>query len=216
MQTKPFVISIILLSVTLIMAVTIDSREAPIVVETNLENLPMRIGNYTATEDFFSQSVYDELNADKHVYRHYRPPDGPVIDLYIGYYGTAKGGRTPHNPYACLPGAGWGIEKNENILIDTSYKKGREAINAVTTRKGDIYRVMLHWYQSGGTKVLSSGFEQNIQRFISRVVHNRNDGAFIQISTNTDKENLEAAKARLISFAEQIFLLIPEYWPVER
>jgi hypothetical protein len=75
---------------------------------------------------------------------------------------------------------------------------------------------MLHWYQAAGTKVLSSGFEQNVHRFFSRVFHNRNDGAYIQISTNTERENMEAVKTGLKSFAEQIFPIIPKYWPVEK
>jgi EpsI family protein len=208
--------TLLFFAATLAAAVAIDSREVPSVVETNLENIPMKIGKYSAVRDFFPQSVYDELDADRHVYRHYHPPSGPVIDLYIGYYGTAKGGRTPHNPYACLPGAGWGIVNRENVNIAPGFKPGTETVKLVTTRKGDIYKVMLHWYQAAGTRVLSSGLEQNVHRFLSRVLYNRNDGAYIQISTNTDLGNIEAARTRLKAFAEKMFPLLPEYWPVEK
>jgi EpsI family protein len=82
----------------------------------------MEIAGFKATEDSFSDAVYKELNADMHVYRHYRSDDGRQVDLYIGYYGTAKGGRTPHNPYGCLPGAGWGIVEDQRIdLIVDNY-----------------------------------------------------------------------------------------------
>ena len=71
MSNKTFFFSLLILCLSLIAVLGIESRGTPVVVETNLENLPMQIGSYTGTKDAFSQSVYDELNADKHVYRHY-------------------------------------------------------------------------------------------------------------------------------------------------
>ena len=55
-------------------------------------------------------------------------------------------------------------------------------------KKGDNYNVVLHWYQAGGDKVLASGIQQNLQRFIGLIRDNRNDGAFVRISMIT-KEN---------------------------
>jgi hypothetical protein len=107
MSKKAFFISFVILLAAITSIFLISRRGEPVVVKTNLENLPMEIAGYKATDVFFSKAVYDELNADKHVYRHYRSSDGQQVDLYIGYYGTAKGGRTGHNPYACLPSSGW-------------------------------------------------------------------------------------------------------------
>lgn len=164
---------------------------------------------------FSPDSIYKELNADKHVYRHYRDDDGKQIDLYIGYYGTAKGGRTGHNPYACLPGAGWGIiEANQGSLKTNNYPNG-VPINYVLARKGETYESVLHWYQSAGDKVLSTGIQQNIQRFVGRVFYNRNDGAFVRVSVFTNQKGLEEANLLAKSFAEKILHLLPDYWPVE-
>lgn len=101
-SNKTFIISIAVLLLTIAAAASIASRGKLAVIEINLDKIPIEIAGFSGTEDFFSQAVYDELNADKHVYRHYRSKDGRQVDLYIGYYGTAKGGRTPHNPYACV------------------------------------------------------------------------------------------------------------------
>ena len=117
MSTKSFTISLIILLATIASVAAIASRGETVVVATNLENLPMEIAGFKATEDFFPDSVYKELDADKHVYRHYRSEDGRQVDLYVGYYGTAKGGRTGHNPYACLPGAGWGIVEARKVQL---------------------------------------------------------------------------------------------------
>jgi len=215
MSNKSFIGSGLFLIIALLAMVQINSRGVPEVLETNLENLPMQIGAYKAVKDHFTQSVYDELNADKNVYRHYYNPDGQVIDLYIGYYGTAKGGRTGHNPYACLPAAGWGIVKDNTMQIYNAYKEANEDVNYTIARKGELFNVMLYWYQSDGTKVLGSGIEQNLHRFFTMVMQNRNDGAFVRISALTQPDRTGKTIQELKRFSEQLLLLLPEYWPEE-
>lgn len=216
MKNKPFFISLAIFLLSVGMIAVIANRGEPVVVKTNLENLPMEIAGFKATEDFFSDSVYKELNADRHVYRHYQNADGNMVDLYIGYYGTAKGGRTGHNPYACLPGAGWGIEVTKFARITTKVFKDGVKVNYVLARKGEIYETVLHWYQSAGTKVLSTGIHQNIERFIGRVFNNRNDGSFVRISVRSDQRGLKGADSLARLFAANILDLLPQYWPVEK
>jgi EpsI family protein len=216
MSHKSFVVSLTILLVTIAIVVLISQRGEPVVVKTNLENLPMEIAGYRATEDFFPDSVYKELNADRHVYRHYRNNDGKQVDLYIGYYGTAKGGRTAHNPYGCLPGAGWGIVDSKLVRLKTSYYAEGVTINYILAKKGETYETVLHWYQSAGDKVLSTGIQQNIERFIGRVFYNRNDGAFVRVSVFGKEENLQEANLLAKSFAGKVLNLLPGYWPLEK
>ncbi len=211
---KPYAISITLLAATLLAVILVGKRGMPVVVNTNLENIPMQIGAYQGTEKRFPDSVYAALNADHYVYRQYLNPNGTRVNLYIGYYGTAKGGRTGHNPYACLPSAGWGIIKTGTVSLDTG--RGRAAVNYIVAQKGDVYENVLHWYQSDKIHVLSNGIEQNIQRFIGRIAHNRNDGAFIRISMLTPKDKLAQAKEDMRFFAEKLLIILPDYWPEEK
>lgn len=197
------------------MVILISWRGEPQVVRTNLENLPMVINGYEGKESFFPDSVYKELNADKHVYRRYRNGAGEQIDLYIGYYGTAKGGRTGHNPYACLPGAGWGIIESYKVRLMPEGHKGGIDVNYILARKGETYEVLLHWYQTAGDKVLSSGIQQNIQRFLGRIFYNRNDGAFIRVSVFSRDRSIEESKLLVKSFSEKVLDLLPHYWPIE-
>lgn len=216
MSTKSFSISLITFLVTIATIALISTRGEPVVVKTNLENLPMEIEGYIAKEDFFPDSVYKELNADKHVYRHYRNSDGKEIDLYIGYYGTSKGGRTGHNPYACLPGAGWGIVESRQVTLKAIRYPEGVRVNYILARKGEKFETVLHWYQSSGTKVLSTGIQQNIQRFIGRVFYNRNDGAFVRVSVFGNEKDLDEANYLVNLFASKILDLLPDYWPLEQ
>lgn len=209
-----FIGSTLILVTALALSFQVTLRPKPVVVKTNLEMLPMEIAGYLATEDTFDQNVYRELNADKHVYRHYRDRDGNQVDLYIGYYGTAKGGRTGHNPYACLPGAGWAVVENKKVEVTPSYYRQPTAVNYVLAKKDGNMTLMLHWYQSSGARVLATGLQQNVQRFMGRVFHNRNDGAFVRVSAITiDQE--AATKQRLVAFASNVLELLPSYWPNE-
>lgn len=191
-------------------------RPVPVVVQTNLEKLPMEISDYNATEDSFPEAVYKELNADKHVYRHYKAENGDQIDVYIGYYGTAKGGRTGHNPYACLPGSGAAIVDTDVVRLKQTATGKSIPVNYILSRKDNTSTVMLHWYQTAGKTVVSTGLKQNVERFKGRILHNRNDGAFIQITTNSADGDVQKSRQMLEQFAETFLNLLPGYWPIEK
>lgn len=216
MLDKPFYISLIILLATITFVFLISRRGEPVVIATNLENIPMLIAGFNATEDLFPESVYKELNADLHVYRHYRSDDDRRVDLYIGYYGTAKGGRTGHNPYACLPGAGWAIINSHKVRIIGKYYPNGVDVNYILTRKGANYEIILHWYQSAGSKVLATGIQMNIQRFIGRIFNNRNDGAFVRVSVFSLDGNIREAESLVKFFAQEVLDILPEYWAVEK
>lgn len=216
MSNRSFIFSIIILFATGVAVIIITNRGKPSVVSTNLEKIPMSIAGYIAVEDFLSKKVYKELNADKHVYRHYFSPAGQKIDLYIGYYGTAKGGRTPHNPYGCLPSQGWAIMDTGKFFVRTIYAPDGVYINYIISKNNDLYKYVVHWYQSAATKVLDSGLKQNIQRFRGSIFYNRNDGAYIQISKTTINTNIENEKKLILFFAKHVLNLLPNYWPDER
>ncbi|BCA79493.1 exosortase C-terminal domain/associated protein EpsI [Desulfuromonas sp. AOP6] len=213
-NNKAFFFALFLLLLTLGLTIWQGQRGKPAVLQTRLETLPKDLAGYLGRDNRFPDSVYRELNADLHVYRHYLGTNGQV-DLYIGYYGTAKGGRTGHNPYACLPGAGWAIVESSAIQVPTSYRPEGVTLNYVVAHKDGVNNVLLHWYQSDGTKVLANGFQQNIQRFVGRILHNRNDGAYVQVSAFTTGDEVASTRLKLENFAREVLNLLPEYWPVE-
>lgn len=216
-HSTPFIASIVFFLCAIIGVAALASRGVPAVVATNLENLPRKVGAYVGTEDYFDEAVYQELNADRHVYRHYQSARGVILDLYIGYYGTAKGGRTPHNPYGCFPGSGWAIVKEEPVELQVGPPYDETVkVNYILSRKGMLYNSVLHWYQSEKTTILENGLAQNIHRFIGRILKNRNDGAFVRVSTLSSEKGLTKARRDLEDFAVRVLSLLPSYWPEER
>lgn len=214
-DTRSYLLTLVMLLLAASLVLVLSQRGEPEVLQTNLEHLPMQIAGYQGREDRFSEEVYRELNADQHVYRHYRDAGAQLVDLYVGYYGTAKGGRSSHNPYACLPGSGWAIVERGQLQLPASYAPGGVMLNYVVASKDGLSNVLLHWYQAAGTKVLTSGWQQNLQRFTGRVLHNRNDGAYVQVSSLAEEAQIEPTRERIKEFARQVLELLPAYWPVE-
>jgi EpsI family protein len=215
MANKHFYAALFTLVLTAGLILTVANRGVPRVLHTNLQNLPMEIAGYQGREDSFAPGVYDVLQADLHVYRQYRSPAGESLSLYIGYYGTARGGRTGHNPYACLPGAGWGIVETGTVEVYPSYYPRGVMVNYVVAGKDGVNNVMLHWYQTAGDRVLATGLQQNIQRFKGRVLHNRNDGAYVQVNALAQEPGIPGTKDMVIGFGREVLELLPAYWPEE-
>lgn len=215
-SNKTYGICLVSLLATLMITGLLSLRPTPVIARTNLEYLPMEIGGYRGTDDTFPESVNRELNADKQLYRHYRSSDGSQLDLYIGYYGTAKGGRTGHNPYACLPSAGWAIVDSRKVKIPRASPSSDAEVNYVLARRNGINTVMVHWYQTAGATVMATGFLQNIERFWGRLLRNRNDGAFIQITTQVPDEQVVESWSKVRNFAGLVVQLLPGYWPLEK
>lgn len=213
---RTFLVALFTLGIALAAVAAISLRGEPVVVSDNLGKLPMSIAGFAGRNDHFPASVYQALNADKNLYRHYVSAAGRKVDLYIGYYGTAKGGRSEHNPHGCLPGAGWAIlQSNKATLHPADAPRGVQ-VNYILARKEGIYTVMYYWYQSLGTRVISSGIAQNLHRFIGRIFYNRDDGAFVQVTAMVNEPGIDRAKTASKQFAARVVALLPHYWPQEK
>ena len=232
MKNFHFITSVTLLLLTIAAIFGIAGRGMPVVIHKNLDQFPEELMNMFAYEIPMSQRIVDELRSDVYIFRKYVPKlqstknfshgssligvNPAPITLYIGYYGTAKGGRTPHNPYACFPSSGWGIVRTNTVIVwPEGYTKPVQ-LSYLLIQQGNVFKTVLHWYQSAGNKVLESGFDQNIQRFIGRVFYNRNDGAFIRVTVDTDSKGMGLGEELTTRFAKKVLTLLPQYWPEEK
>jgi len=213
MKIKKHYFSTIILSFFLILKTFIPSAKV-IVSQKNLDKFPINIDNYTGIDIPLEESIYKELNPDIYIFRRYIPKskDFPIILLYISYYGTAKGGRTGHNPQACYPSAGWAILNLKKVKFFISGKK--ISINEMLIQKDEEKRIVLYWYQSGN-KVLDTGIKQNLHRFFSRIFKNRDDGAFVRISASMNG-NPQSILSHVYLFTKRVLTLLPYYWPQEK
>lgn len=217
MHYKTFLISCLCIMTAFVLVKMIPSGQNVEVIEKKLDKLPYRIGNYTGVDMKLEDGVVKELDTDVYIFRRYLKEQDEEITLYIGYYGTRKGGRTGHVPEACYPAVGWGILDESRVKVPVLFdgKDRMITINSLKVKKGNTTGLVYHWYQSSGDKVLSSGVAQNLQRFKTKILYNRDDGAFIRVSAPVT-QSLSYTKNGLDSFIKKLYPLIVKYWPEEK
>jgi len=213
LKDRAFYVSAVLLGTTSLAVLHFASQPQLKVTDVRLDNLPMQVESLAGTELHFEESVYAVLNADGNLLRNYASPEGEAVNLYIGYYGTAKGGRATHLPQYCFTGQGWSIEKWDVISLDSGM--GRVRVNRMIVKKGESRQLVYFWFQSEG-KVMATGWEQNWYKFTHRLENSRNDGAFIRVSLGLAPGKDSAAEERAMRFSQLVMPLVTRYWPVEQ
>ncbi|MFC1809289.1 exosortase C-terminal domain/associated protein EpsI [Candidatus Omnitrophota bacterium] len=215
MNNRNFIIAIVILVIALISVhALIYVRGEYAVVEKGFYKLPMQIGEWKAESFEYDQRVYDVLNAQEHLSRNYFLPNGTKLGLYIGYYSTKRGGHPEHIPAGCYTGAGFGIESNESLVINSASGERTITVNNFYAKKGEIGEQVLFWLHNYRGVDMNTGLKQNIEKMKNKLLNRRNDGAFIRINSKVS-ENREEVLAHQKEFVAQLIDLLPDCWPVE-
>jgi EpsI family protein len=176
-----------------------------------LATLPIRIDVYDGRDIPLESTVESVLHADFNLQRAYYGA-GSLVWLYVGYYGTARGGRPEHTPRGCYTGAGWGIESARTLRVDPD---GDLRVNEYLVERDGERRLVHFWYRSVQRTGMLGGWDQNVDRFVGRLTEGRADGALIRISTPLSGEDEVSARGRLLGFASALDPLLAERWPTE-
>ncbi len=176
-----------------------------------LSSLPPRVAQWRAVDVPMAPSVERILRADFHVQRTYVRTGAAPIWLYIGYYGTERGGRPEHTPRNCYVSADWGIEQARVVEIDGALRVNEYLIE----RRGE-QRLVQFWYRSHRRSGLLGGFDQSLDRLLGRLLHDRADGALVRVSMPVDEESLPLARRQLLRFSASLDGLLEQHWPLER
>ncbi|MFT5696033.1 MAG: EpsI family protein [Myxococcota bacterium] len=186
----------------------------PLEVEAeSLDEIPIKIGNWQGEDIEVETGVAEMLDADFNVQRAYVHPVGGLIWLYVGYYGTERGGRPEHTPWSCYPSNGWNIVSQ--AVVDFGEDGDFRANEIVVERDGEL-RLVHFWYQSYRKNGMLGDFDQAVERVRNRVVDGRADGSLVRLSTPLDGPDSDSgARLRLKQFGQQLAPLLREHWPVE-
>ena len=184
------------------------------VESSKLATLPSEIGDWRGSPVPLEGNVESVLRADANVQRIYENPrTGEHVWLYVGYYGTARGGRPEHTPRGCYTGAGWAIVASQVLSLphDEAFR-----VNEFHVAAGGEERLVHFWYRSHRRTGMVGGLDQNIDRLTGRLLAGRADGALIRLSTILGEDgDLVAARSRLQGLAVTIDEELAVRWPDE-
>jgi EpsI family protein len=185
------------------------------VESSKLATLPTEIDGWHGSPIPLEENVESVLRADANAQRIYENPEtGEFLWLYVGYYGTARGGRPEHTPRGCYTGAGWAIVGSQILTMahDETFR-----VNEFHVASEGVERLVHFWYRSYRRTGMVGGLDQNLDRLTGRLLEGRADGALIRLSTILPADgDLVAARSRLQSFAAVIDEQIAARWPDER
>jgi EpsI family protein len=191
-------------------------RPALAVDTTPLSGLPLRVGSWQGAEEPVQGGVEEMLAADFNLQRSYLHPVGGIVWLYVGYYGTERGGRPEHTPWACYPSNGWAVLDPAEVLVDAATQR---RANEIVVEKDGERRLVHFWYRSSRRSGMLGGFDQAVERVLGRILTGRADGSLVRLSAPLDASvggaDREQARSRLISFGQLLVPLLSEHWPSE-
>jgi EpsI family protein len=183
----------------------VDSRE--------LARFPSQVDSWSSIEIPLEAAVASMLQADLNLQRTYVHPLGDVIWLYVGYYGTSRGGRPEHLPQTCYRAHGWTIAAQRAVEIDP--RLGLRANEYVVERDGRVHLVHF-WYRSHRETGILSMLGLTVDHLFGRFLGRRADGALVRISTRLGSpEGLVAARGKLAGFGAALDALLADRWPTE-
>lgn len=176
---------------------------------TKLADLPTSMGDWESVDIPMLDNVESLLRADFNLQRTYHDDLGKTVWLYVGYYGTERGGKPEHRPGVCYAAHGWNIEMSQPRKLTNT-----PATEYVVEKNGER-RLVLFWFRSSrGNSTLDTPHVA-WDHFLNRVQHGRADGSLVRLSTPLRVGHEVDARSRLFFFAEHLNDELKSRWPVE-
>lgn len=178
---------------------------------SSLAGIPLQLGEFRGREVPLEETVESMLAADFNLQRDYRHPFGDLVSLYVGYYGTERGGTPEHTPRVCYGSHGWEVVRTEEIERTPG---GPNAQEYLVYQRGQ--HLLVHfWYRSYRAPTLASVSALRVDHVLGRWSDGRGDGALIRLSTPLFDGDLLAARSRLLVFGQLLEKEIGPRWPHE-
>ena len=203
----PVVASAVVLGAGVVMAFSIQSREAKIPEREPFTTFPLVFGDWSGRDGLIDdESVLESLAADDYFLAEYRNrADGSSVGLWIAYYEEQRQGRAVHSPRACLPGGGWQIQEfGQHTLADVGPAGEDYTINRSVIGKGDARQLVYYWFVERG-RVQTNEYAVKWQIFWDALTMNRTEGALVRVTTFVpDVALIPEADARLEQFVRAL------------
>lgn len=188
-------------------------RPEPRLDVQQLAGLPPVLNGWHAVDLEMDQAVARMLRADANLQRAYVHPLGYVVFVYIGYYGTARGGTPEHTPDICYPAQGWRIRGAEEVVLGG--RRARLRVREFVVEQEGQMRLVHFWYRTRTSTGITSTWALRWHHFWTRLHADRADGALVRLSTPFEQGELESARSKLQAMDLAVDAALDGVWPLE-
>lgn len=168
-----------------------------------------RINGGDVSRDFpMDSSIVEALKLDDYLYKSYVRGTG-AVNLYIGYYRTAKKVGAAHDPLVCFSGQGWQLKNRESgqytLTRDPNLKISYSMM--IAERKGER-ELVVYWFQAND-KAVATTQSQKFAMVLDKFAGRNEDNAFVRLSASIDDGTPDAVRKRMFDFIEDFY---PEFY----
>jgi len=184
------------------------------------ESFPDEIGDWRCEQ---RQSMDDDIIGnlgvtDYIVCAFERAGTNDWVDFYAGYHERQErsdSGKTTliHPPEHCLPGSGWDIIDNRDVMVDIEGMPTRPGqVKRLVIARGEARQLTYYWYQSRG-RVLSVDWKKVLYVGLDRARLGRTDGSLVRFTIPIYQGQDQRAEAIFEDLAPRILAQISDYVP---
>lgn len=177
-----------------------------------LAAVPLQVDDWRGVEVPVEDEVAEMLRADFNLQRAYRHSQGGTVWVYVGYYGTQRGGRAEHTPPMCYRASGYRVA--DSRVVDLQETRGFRA-QEMLVEDADDRRLVLFWFRSRDRTGILGELGQGLDRLRNRLATGRADGALVRVSASVADGDTDAVRSQLVQFATQFDHLLASHWPKE-
>ncbi|WP_101758733.1 VPLPA-CTERM-specific exosortase XrtD [Oceanicoccus sp. KOV_DT_Chl] len=213
---RPFIASLILISVALLGTQFLESREEIAPARTEFKNFPLYNHKWLGREGSIEDNVLGALKLTDYLMADYKIKSSPLpVNFYIAYYQSQRQGAAIHSPRTCIPGGGWEFDGlSQKIIPDVKHMSGVPLeVNRVLIRKDQSAQIVYYWFEQRGRNITNE-YEAKWYVFWDSLMDNRTDGALVRVVVPVpDIANIDKSEQLGIKFIQDFYPLIPDYIP---
>ena len=194
---KKFLIAVGLLVAGVGLSLVFKSAEIDQGIDERVVNLPKELGAYTSKDVFLEDRIYEILETENVVMRHYFKADEPPVLFYLIF--SKKTHKTSDPPENCLIGDGRAITSKDQVKRPGVDFK----MNRLLVEKSGRKDIHLYWFIAGN-EFFDSYMGQRLKLISSYLRRSPQSGGQIRISTDIIDNDEQAAMKRLEAFITEI------------
>jgi exosortase D (VPLPA-CTERM-specific) len=207
-----FIVSAILLVVSILLAHGVDFREK-VPSSRPFDQFPLRIFDWQGVRTTMEKEYLDALKFDDYVMVDYKDPQGKMVSFYTAYFGSQTKGGSIHSPASCLPGGGWVFEESGDVTFPLKNGAGSMRVNRAYMQKGGTRELTYYWFPQRG-RIVTNLFQLKLYTFWNALTSRRTDGALVRVITPVyESEQLADADTRLQGFTREMTPVLATFLP---